>query len=74
MPQQFDFSLDEDWSQNLERLRAHLEAIDPECAKFLLDNLATLQLDGSNARRDFNLQVFEAVATAAQAEIDRGAD
>lgn len=74
MPQEFDFSLDKDWSQNLERLKAYLEALDPECAKFLFDNLATLQSDETNARRDFNQKVFEAVTTAAQTEIDRGAN
>ena len=70
MPQEFDFSLDRDWSQNLERLKAFLEARDPECTKILFDNLATLQSDETNARRDFNQKVFQAVTKAAQAEID----
>lgn len=74
MPQQFDFSLDEDWPENLARLKAHLEAIDPECAKILFDNLDVLQSDDANARRDFNQKVFQAVTAAAQAEIDGGAD
>lgn len=74
MPQQFDFSLDEDWPQNLARLKAHLEAIDPESAKMLFDNLMALQSDDANARRDFNQKVLEAVAAAAQAEIDGGAN
>ncbi|HME81886.1 MAG TPA: hypothetical protein VKF82_07390 [Candidatus Eremiobacteraceae bacterium] len=74
MPQQFSFSLDENWSQNLERLKAHLEALDPECAKMLFDNLATLQSDDTNTRRDFNQKVFEPMTTAAQAEIDGRAE
>ena len=72
MPQQFNFSLDEDWAQNLERLKAYLETLDPECAKILFDNLSTLQSDDPNARREFNRNAFEAITTAARAEIAGG--
>jgi hypothetical protein len=74
MPQQFDFSLDENWSQNLVRLKDYLESLDSECTKMLFDNLAVLQSDDTNARRDFNQAVFEAIKAAAQAEIDGGAN
>ena len=74
MPEQFDFSFDEDWPQNLQRLKQHLEALDPECAEMLFDNLATLQSDDANARRDFNQKVFEAVFAAGQTEIDSSAN
>lgn len=66
----FDFSLDEDWPKNLERLKAHLEAGDAECAKILFDTLAVLEADDNNARRDFNQKVLEALEAAAQVEID----
>ncbi|MCM2438510.1 hypothetical protein HGO34_02105 [Agrobacterium vitis] len=65
----FDFSLDEDWSTNIGRLKAHLETIDAECAKILFDNLAILETGDNNARRDFNQKVLEALEAAAQAEI-----
>jgi hypothetical protein len=70
MSQQFDFSLAESLAQNLERLRVHLEAIDPDCTKLLFANLRTLQSGDSDARRDFNRKIFEALMEAAQDEIN----
>ena len=72
MLKQFDFSIDEDWFHNLSRAKAHLEALDPECAKVLFDNLAVLLSDDVNARRDFNQKVFEAVKASALVEIEEG--
>lgn len=70
MPEQFNFSLDEDWPTNIRRLKVHLEVIDDACARILFENLAILETDGNNARRDFNQKVLEALESAAQAEID----
>lgn len=66
----FDFSADEDWSENMRHLKEHLEGIDAECAKILFDHLAILESGESAARRDFNQNVLEALESAAQAEID----
>ena len=66
----FDFSLDDDWPDNIERLKTHLEAVDRECAKILFDNLSVLAIEDNNARRDFNQKVLKALEAAAQAEID----
>jgi hypothetical protein len=66
----FDFSLDEDWSTNIGKLKAHLETVDAECAKILFDNLVILETGDSNARRDFNQKILEALEAVAQAEID----
>lgn len=74
MPGGFDFSLDEDWPKNIERLKAHLESGDAACAKILFDNLAALEGGNNNARRDFNQKVLEALEVAAQAEIDAAGD
>lgn len=70
MSDSFDFSLDENWSINIGRLKVHLEAVDAACAKILFDNLAVLETGDINARRDFNQKVLEALEAAAQAEID----
>lgn len=69
VPPPFDFSLDESWEQNLRRFEQHLVLSDPECAQIFFDHLATLQSDESNARRDFNQKVFEAIETAVDDEI-----
>jgi hypothetical protein len=66
----FDFSLDENWSKNIERLKAYLKSIDAECAEILFANLAVLETGDNNARRDFNQKVLEILEAAAQAEID----
>ena len=70
MSASFDFSLDEDWPKNIQRLKKHLESVDTECAKILFDNLAVLETGDNNARRDFNQKVLEALEAAAQVEID----
>jgi septation ring formation regulator EzrA len=72
MPSTFDFSLSETWGQNLDRLKTHLESIDSECAAVFFAHLTALQSDDSNARRDFNQQVFEAIEAASEAEITVG--
>jgi len=74
MQNSFDFAIGEDWQKNIERLKAHLEAVDAECAKILFDNLAVLETGDNNARRDFNQKVLEALEAAAQAEIDAAGD
>lgn len=66
----FDFSLDEDWPKNIQRLKTHLGSVDAECAKILFDNLAVLETGDNNARRDFNQKVLESLEAAAQVEID----
>ncbi len=66
----FDFSLDEEWPKNIQRLKAHLESVDAECAKILFDNLAVLETGDNSARRDFNQNALESLEAAAQVEID----
>lgn len=66
----FDFSLNEDWTTNIDRLKTSLEAVDSVCTKILFDNIATLDSTDNNARRDFNQKVLDALNAAAQAEID----
>lgn len=66
----FDFSLEEDFAENAERLKAHLSSIDPQCAEILFDHIAILRGEDSNARRDFNQKVLEALEAAAQTELD----
>ncbi|TXL76440.1 hypothetical protein FHP25_12400 [Vineibacter terrae] len=74
MQNSFDFAIGEDWQKNIERLKAHLEAVDAECAKILFDNLTVLETGDNNARRDFNQKVLEALEVAAQADIDAAGD
>jgi hypothetical protein len=69
---QFDFSLEETWPQNLSRVKAHLESIDCACAKILFDNIALLLSDDVSARRNFNQKVFDAINAAAEIEIGAG--
>jgi hypothetical protein len=68
MSDAFNFSLDDDWPTNIERLRAHLEAMDAECAKVLFDSLPVLERGDGNARREFNQRVLEALEAAARAD------
>jgi hypothetical protein len=70
MPNLFDFSADEDLPTNVGRLKAYLESVDAECARALFDNLAVLDSNDSNARRNFNQKILEALEAAAQVEID----
>lgn len=74
MQNSFDFAIGEDWQKNIERLKAHLEAVDAQCAKILFDNLEVLETGDNNARRDFNQKILEALEIAAQAEIDAAGD
>ena len=70
--EQFDFSLGENWLENLSRVKAHLESVDSDCARVLFDNIDLLLSDDVSARRDFNQKVFEAIKEAAQIEISAG--
>ena len=54
------------FDDNLARFKTQLEGIDPECARILFDNLATLTRDGDAARnrqaiQDFNQAVLRAL-------------
>lgn len=60
-------SLDE----NLVAFRVACDALDPECAGILFDNLATLRAAGSdrNARTEFNAAVKLALEALPDAEV-----
>jgi hypothetical protein len=62
MPLEFDpnKALDE----HLAEFRAHLEAIDPECAKIFFDNLPTLKGDGNPSRARANRTAFNQAVLA----------
>jgi hypothetical protein len=63
---QFDSTLSFD--DNLTRYKVELEGIDPDCARILFDNLATLVRDGDAARNRQAIQDFnQAVLTALEA-------
>jgi len=53
------FDPDKSLDENLVAFRAACDALDPECAGILFDNLATLRAAGSdrNARTAFNASV-----------------
>ncbi|WP_135212678.1 hypothetical protein [Vitreimonas flagellata] len=56
------------FDDNLARFRAECEALDPECAKILFDNLATLMPEGDTDRTRQAVQEFnQAVLTALSA-------
>lgn len=74
MADEFKFSFDEHWEENLRRLREQLEAIDPACAKMLFDNIEMFVSEDSNARRNFNAAILAALDAAAEAEIDTDED
>jgi hypothetical protein len=60
-----EFDIDKTFEENMEQFRAHLEGLDPECAKILFDNLETL-LRGANpraARAAFNQAVLAQLVT-----------
>jgi hypothetical protein len=46
--------------EHLAEFRAHLETIDPECAKIFFDNLSILQGDGNPSRDRANRTAFNA--------------
>lgn len=69
MADELKFVFDEDWEANLHRLREHLEAIDPACAKMLFDNMEMFVSEDGNARRNFNAAILAALDAAADAEV-----
>ena len=62
MPLEFDPSKAID--EHLAEFRAHLEAIDPECAKIFFDNLPTLEGDGNPSRARANRTAFNQAVLA----------
>lgn len=53
------------FDDNLARFKAEAERLDPECAKILFDNLATLMREGDTERTRQAVQEFnQAVLTA----------
>ena len=72
MAEELKFAFDEDWDENLRRLRGHLEAIDPICAKMLFDNMELFVSEDSNARRNFNAAILAALDADAEAAADEG--
>ena len=59
------FHPDKSLDENLVAFRAACDALDPECAGILFENLATLRVAGSdrNARTAFNTSVKLALET-----------
>ncbi len=53
------------FEDNLARFRAEAERLDPECARILFDNLATLTRQGDGARDRQAIQEFNRAVLAA---------
>jgi hypothetical protein len=53
------------FDDNLPRFKAECEALDPDCAKILFDNLATLMPEGDTDRTRQALQEFNQAVLAA---------
>jgi hypothetical protein len=53
------------FDRNVARFRAEVEHLDPECARILFDNLATLTRDGDTARNRQAIQEFNQAVLAA---------
>jgi hypothetical protein len=56
----FDFDPSKTFEENVAEFQTHLEAVDPECAKILFDNLGTLIGDGDPVRARANRTAFNA--------------
>jgi hypothetical protein len=54
------FDSEKSFEFNFVEFRAHLEALDPECAKILFDNLETLLGDGEPSRARARSAAFNA--------------
>lgn len=53
------------FDDNLARFKAECEGLDPECAKILFDNLATLMQEGDTDRTRQAVQEFNQAVLAA---------
>ena len=71
MPNSFSFDINEQWEDNLLRLKDHLVQQDSECTEILYQALDTLITDEPNARRNFNELILTALDALAEAEIQR---
>jgi hypothetical protein len=55
-----EFDPTKSFDEHIAEYRAHLESLDPDCAKILFDNLATLIGDGNPTRVRANRTAFNA--------------
>lgn len=62
MPDDFNFSIEDTWENNLQRLKEYLAEIDPDCAEMLFKYLYILEGDSGNARRGFNSKVLDEIS------------
>ena len=60
-----NFDLAASFEDNLALFRAEAEQLDPECARILFDNLATLTGQGDGARDRQSIQEFNRAVLAA---------